>query len=608
MHRVSSLTAAVASTLALLAVPALAAQSVSMVAAPPSLATRASSPPPLRLAEAQQVPPLARLRPARQAALDELDTILAWNSSEHCVVKDGFSRPLPLPDAVRLSSGALEGAGLLAGGAFARTADGAVWGAQVEVAEAWRLRLHLAGVHLPAGARMWVYGDGGSVAGPFGVELVGPDGDLWTPSVAGPTIRFEVELPEASLDDHRSWSFTVDRVVERVQLDASGAPTWKPRPKVVSSCIQDASCYDTSDWQAIDQVRHAVAQLSFVKDGSAFLCSGGLMNDTDPSSFIPYLLTSNDCFSTQKEASTLEATWDWFTSSCDGGAPDIDSRPKSFGATLLATGVSSDYTLARLDSIPGGRVFLGWNADPGAIGPNSKLHRLSYPAPDGHPTPQAYSRSTGLLADFKKCGTDPDGRPFDDPTKFLHHDEDIGGTFEGSFGAPLILDGPQGWAVGQLWCHCGSAPHEGCDKTANDTLDGAFSNTYLHVAQYLDPDGTNPPPPYATWLSSPDLPGFEAQVRITGSQPVEGNREANCIVETLCASGALGGRPEVFIKVIGPRPNGFLWVQLTRFTPSMVEVWLRQKSTRAVRFYRLSAVEPSSGVLSGLEDRMAFTP
>ncbi len=608
MHRVSKLSAAVAATLALFLAPALAAQSVPMVPAPRGLATKAASPPPLRLAEEQGVPALARLRPARTAALDQLDTVLAWNSSEHCVFKNGFPRPLPIAKTVRFSPAALDGAGLEDGGAFARTADGTVWGAQVEVAESWRLRLHLADVHLPAAARLWVYGDGESFAGPFGIELVGPEGDLWTPSVAGPTIRLEVELPDAAMASGRSYDFTLDRVVELVELDAQGAPIRRVQPKVVTSCIEDASCYDTSDWQAIDKVRHAIAQLTFIKDGSSFLCSGGLMNDTDDSSFIPYLLTSNDCFSTQEEASSLEATWDWYTSSCNGTAPSFDSRPKSFGATLLATGVSSDYTLARLNGIPGGRVFLGWNADPGAIGPDSRLHRLSYPAPDDHVMPQAYSRSTGLLSDYLKCGTDPDGRPFDDPTKFLHHDEDVGGTFPGSFGAPLILDGPKGWAVGQLWCHCGTAPHEGCDKSANDTLDGAFSNTYFHVAQYLDPEGTNPPPPYPTWLSSPDLPGFEAQVRITANQPIEGNREGDCIAETLCASGALSGRPEVFIKVIGPRPNGFLWVQLIRFTPSMVEVWLRQTSTRAVKYYRLSAVEPNAGVLSGLEDREAFNP
>lgn len=119
-----------------------------------------------------------------------------------------------------------------------------------------------------------------------------------------------------------------------------------------------------------------------------------------------------------------------------------------------------------------------------------------------------------------------------------------------------------------------------------------------------------PAPPYASWIRTPNLPGFEAQVRITpeGQAPFEGSEEDACVPETICARGALPGRPEIFAKVIGPRPNGYLWVQLIRFTPSRVEVWLRQVSTLEVRYYVLDSVPPGAGMLSGLEDRTAFQP
>jgi len=117
-------------------------------------------------------------------------------------------------------------------------------------------------------------------------------------------------------------------------------------------------------------------------------------------------------------------------------------------------------------------------------------------------------------------------------------------------------------------------------------------------------------PPYDTWISSPALPGFEAQVRITppGDAPIEGSLETDCIDETICARGALEGRPEIFIKVIGPRPNGFLWVQLIRFTPSQVEVWLRQTASGQVNYYPIDPSVPGAGVLLGIEDREAFLP
>lgn len=112
--------------------------------------------------------------------------------------------------------------------------------------------------------------------------------------------------------------------------------------------------------------------------------------------------------------------------------------------------------------------------------------------------------------------------------------------------------------------------------------------------------------PEGPWLASPGLPSFEAKVRINGS--VAGAREPDCIAETLCVSGALAGRPELFVKVIGPRPNGFLWAQLSRFTPSKVEVWLRQLASGQVNYYELPAVGPGSDDVSGLQDRVAFSP
>ena len=117
------------------------------------------------------------------------------------------------------------------------------------------------------------------------------------------------------------------------------------------------------------------------------------------------------------------------------------------------------------------------------------------------------------------------------------------------------------------------------------------------------------PPELAPWLSSPELPDFEAKVLIlpAGQTGRVGAVEPDCIAETLCVSGALEGRPELFIKVLGPRPNGFLWAQVARFTPSRVVIWLRQVSTGFVRHYELDATGPGH-VPFGLQDRQAFFP
>jgi ELWxxDGT repeat protein len=119
----------------------------------------------------------------------------------------------------------------------------------------------------------------------------------------------------------------------------------------------------------------------------------------------------------------------------------------------------------------------------------------------------------------------------------------------------------------------------------------------------------DPTPPPGPWSSDPALPGFEAKVRISfdgTSRP--GALEAECIPETLCFSGALPGRTEVFVRVVGPKPNGRLWPTLTKFTTSTVEVWLRQFSTDEMKYYRLEASPAGIDELPGLFDRDGFEP
>jgi hypothetical protein len=112
------------------------------------------------------------------------------------------------------------------------------------------------------------------------------------------------------------------------------------------------------------------------------------------------------------------------------------------------------------------------------------------------------------------------------------------------------------------------------------------------------------------FLTSPDFPDFRFRVRITpaGGSTITGARETNCIPETLCVSGAVAGRSEVFLRVIGPRPNGFLWPTIVRFTPSLVQVEIQQISTGTTKTYTLPAPPPDSDDLSGLQDREGFLP
>ena len=122
-----------------------------------------------------------------------------------------------------------------------------------------------------------------------------------------------------------------------------------------------------------------------------------------------------------------------------------------------------------------------------------------------------------------------------------------------------------------------------------------------------DPD--DPDDPDDTWLTTPEIPGYRFRVRITADgveRPVR--READCIPETLCVSGAVSGRSELFVRIVGPKPNGRLWPTLVRFTTSSVEVWIEQLATGDTRHYVLEGAVPGSSDLDGLFDRDGFEP
>lgn len=115
-----------------------------------------------------------------------------------------------------------------------------------------------------------------------------------------------------------------------------------------------------------------------------------------------------------------------------------------------------------------------------------------------------------------------------------------------------------------------------------------------------------PAPPAGPWLTTGELPGFRFKVRIGGT--TTGVQEPLCVSETLCLSGAVPGRSEVFVRIVGPRPNGYLWPNVVKFTTSQVEVWIEQLGTGSVKYYFLAGPWPGLDDLPGLYDRTGFLP
>ncbi|HKH43182.1 MAG TPA: hypothetical protein VKM72_00810 [Thermoanaerobaculia bacterium] len=136
------------------------------------------------------------------------------------------------------------------------------------------------------------------------------------------------------------------------------------------------------------------------------------------------------------------------------------------------------------------------------------------------------------------------------------------------------------------------------------------SDSSLLLGEVVGQTGRPETPPANLALESPELPGFRVWVRITSPAGLSrwGTRTEPCLAEALCVAGAVPDRAEVIVRVVGPKPNGFLWPILSRLTTSQAEVWLEQKASGDVQYYLLPAASPGSEVLPGLFDQDGFQP
>lgn len=363
---------------------------------------------------------------------------------------------------------------ILGWGAVRSQAGSTVWSGAISAPGATSLRVHIKELSLPAGSELWLYNRLGEAFGPY--TKIGPNnsGEFWTHTVAGSEALLQVRH-QGSIDGLKSVYFEIDEVgylgdrfVPGVMRTAT-ADAAKALCSFNEPCVENASCGGTD--QAVNAVRDAVAYMLFRSGGFWYICSGGLLADTDTSSQIPYFLTANHCISREREADTLETTF-FYTSAC--GQCDTSTTPATIGADIVSGSKTSDYTLLRLNQpAPPGAAFLGWNINPVAFADGAGLYRISHPAG----APQAYSEHT---VDTSKgtCSSWPRGN-------WIYSRDVFGATEGGSSGSPVVNGAGQ--VVGQLSGGCGTDVYNTCNSTDNATVDGAFAAYYSKVAQWLDP-------------------------------------------------------------------------------------------------------------------------
>jgi hypothetical protein len=237
-----------------------------------------------------------------------------------------------------------------------------------------------------------------------------------------------------------------------------------------ASCTENAECVAVP--AAIDGARPSLAMILFFSRGFYYLCSGGLVADSDSGSEIPYFITANHCVSKGREATSVLTYFNHVEGSCAGSACLFPSQADTSGSSLAATNRTGDYTLLVLDQAPpAGSVFLGWNTAPVAFADGADLYRISHPGG----APQAYSEhSVDVTAGT--CSIWPRG-------SWIYSSDTFGATEGGSSGSPVLNAAAE--IVGQLSGACGTNVNDECDTVNNSTVDGAFASYYPQVSAFL---------------------------------------------------------------------------------------------------------------------------
>jgi hypothetical protein len=244
-------------------------------------------------------------------------------------------------------------------------------------AAAMRVGLRVHG--LPQGAQLRVAGaDERAATAP--VDAVAIEGAMraqgiyWTPVTEGDEQVVEIWLPRGASSEPSLAVTTVSHLL--------GAPSHlfkSTGPGTSQSCEENVACVAGRN-PALARAANAVAKLLYTESGVSYLCTGTLLNDGDPQSEVPYMLTAAHCVGSDAAAATLNTFWFFQSASC-GGKDASTYKQLAGGAKLLYANATTDVALVRLhDDAPAGAWFSGWDAS--ALGRGTAVVALHHPSGD----------------------------------------------------------------------------------------------------------------------------------------------------------------------------------------------------------------------------------
>ena len=342
------------------------------------------------------------------------------------------------------------------------------WRMKLEDPGSFGLRIHFSRFELPNGGSVLIRGSG--EGSPLEYREKGPrdEGSFWSATLFGEIAYLEYEGPRhpapiIEIDQISSLYRDPEAPIAAIAGDEGGVAGG------LLPCHVDVNC------QPVDSVaRDSVGRMIFTVPGQGtYLCTGGLLSDVDDNTFAGYFLTANHCISSQAAATTLDVYWFYQSNSCNGSVPNLGSRPRSDGATLLVTSAQSDFTLLRLADDPAaGQGFAAWTTGVPAV--NDQVIGIH------HPGGSFKRHAKGPVTTSSPiCG----GLPL---ARFVYNDwtPGLGVTEDGSSGSPLFNSN---WEViGQLFGVCYFSTPDCANPSQYNNVYGRFSFSYPSMSAFLN--------------------------------------------------------------------------------------------------------------------------
>lgn len=385
---------------------------------------------------------------------------------------------------------ALDAAARMPGSQLAWTAVDGGMAAQASVtssgAAAMRVSIALAGV--PADVQMVFFGsaDPSRLFGPVRVGDI-PDRTqaYWSPVTEGDTQTVEFFAPAGTANDAKS--LVITGAGHLFTGPSSKFTKFDPTMNIGHSgpCNVDIACSPLVTNLPFDDAVGAVAEMSFSDTQFQYLCTGTLLNDSDPSTQVPWFFSANHCFDNdqapfktpsqmQSMANTLTTIWHFEAATCRGSVPVSNWSQVGGGAQYIYNSPSLDALFLRLNSAPpAGAYYLGWDASTVTSGTSITVMH--------HPLGDLKKVSTGSILQLSSPQTIGGAN-----IPFYEVGYSSGTTEKGSSGSGLLTNnGAEYLLRGALWG--GSAA---CDTITLSDWYSRFDLIYPSIAQYLGASGS----------------------------------------------------------------------------------------------------------------------